>query len=393
MILTIPILNRLLGLEEYGMVMAANAFASIMGGIVNYGTIQSSVKLVTLTKDKPKELSKVLSETLSIRFAMFIPLLLIIIFLKFFLGDLYYYYLLSTPLIFAELVNPLFFFLGIENLTSLNLVNLFTKIISLLLIVFFIGGAHEGIWVNFILGTTLTIGYCIMLCWAIYRYQIKIVRPKLKGQLLLLKNNFYLLVNNFAVQLQQSIMLFAIQTWGNPTLLGAYAICDKIVWSCKLLIISISNSIYPKSAQIFHKDRFEWEIFKKEVKFYSGLFFFMVSLVLFLFAPYIIAILTNEINETAINLLRIMAWVPAVISLNFINVLDRILTDDTRSIFQIALMLLCISGISAYLLLRFGNTQITIGYYTLIIETCAFLLYEIYIRYKFSAGAVNANRG
>lgn len=57
MMLLFPVLTRLLGIEKFGEVMAANAFAGLAGGLVNYGTIQSSIKEVSNAKNDTLALS------------------------------------------------------------------------------------------------------------------------------------------------------------------------------------------------------------------------------------------------------------------------------------------------------------------------------------------------
>jgi len=70
-----------------------------------------------------------------------------------------------------------------------------------------------------------------------------------------------------------------------------------------------------------------------------------------------------------------MAFTPFIASLNFMNVLDRVLNNDNYSIFQIAIILLMVSSLSAFGIVYWGNFW-GIGLYTLSIETIALLLYE-----------------
>ena len=143
MMLLFPVLTRLLGIEKFGEVMAANAFAGLAGGLVNYGTIQSSIKEVANAKNDSGALSRIVFETLCIRLIFFVLLAIILIFSNLILKDYYLLYLLTIPLLFAEVINPMFLFLGLENLKYLNLANLISKIITILFVLVFIKSQAE----------------------------------------------------------------------------------------------------------------------------------------------------------------------------------------------------------------------------------------------------------
>ncbi len=379
MMLLFPVLTRLLGIEKFGEVMAANAFAGLAGGLVNYGTIQSSIKEVANAKNDGGELSRIVFETLCIRLIFFVLLAIILIFSNLILKDYYLLYLLTIPLLFAEVLNPMFLFLGLENLKYLNLANLISKIITILFVLVFIKNQVDTPWVNFIMGCSLSICYLFVLIWGINKYKISWVLPSKLSQKVLLKSNFYLLVNNFSVHLQQSFMLFALQIWGKAAWLGAYALCDKIVWSSRLLIISISNSVYPTAAQLHKTDTVKWLAFKQQLKWRTGYLFLSGSVVLFLLSDPIIFLLSGNLNAEASLFLKLMAFVPFIASLNFMNVLDRVLNNDNYSIFQIAIILLMVSSLSAFGMVYWGNFW-GVGLYTLTVETIALLLYEFKAR-------------
>ena len=53
MILLYPIITRSVGLEAFGLIMLANAFAGLLGIVVNFGTSQSGIKDVAVHKSDP----------------------------------------------------------------------------------------------------------------------------------------------------------------------------------------------------------------------------------------------------------------------------------------------------------------------------------------------------
>lgn len=379
MMLIFPVLVRIVGLENFGQIMLANALAGLISIFVNYGTVQTSIKQIATAKKDSDQLSIILFNTFAIRFVLFLIVCFFVGCSFLFIKENYLLYVLALPLVFAEVVNPIFFFLGVEDLKTLNIANLLSKVATLLLLIFFIHEGNDAIWVNFLMGAVLSITYIITIVWGFRKYKLKFVMPTHLTQTVILKRNFYLLVNNISVHLQQSFMLLMLQHWDNAIWLGAYALCDKVIWSLRLLIISIFNAIYPSATAIFNDEKAAWLKFKRKIKFSVGGIFLIGSLILFIFPNFIIHLIAGHKNAMAVLFLKQMALVPFIAALNFMNVLDRLLNKDNYSMFKIALIILFIAGALSYFFVKSGKFEI-FGYYALFIELISFLLYEFYIR-------------
>ena len=102
MILIYPILTRIIGLENFGKVMVANALAGLLGILVNYGTIQTSIKDVASFRENKQLLSEVFWNTFSIRLLIFSIVTLIILFSFFLANESYLFYLFALPLVLAN---------------------------------------------------------------------------------------------------------------------------------------------------------------------------------------------------------------------------------------------------------------------------------------------------
>lgn len=379
LILSIPIITRRIGIEEFGIMMFASRFAQLAGVVINYGTNQSGVRDVASNLKDIKKLSAVFYNTLLIRLFILIIFLLFLFFLKWLDLKYYSYILLALTMVFAEVVNPLFFFIGAERLKVFNVANLICNIVTIVLIILFIKRPNDAGWVNFILGGGNFITYLGLLFFASSKFKLTFSRPEKTELIQVGKDNFYLTVNNISVQLQQSIMIFALTKWGNASYLGAYSLCDRIIGQCRNLIITASNAFYPTAAQLYRQSVDLWNIYRKKIKYLVAGIFFTGSVLLFLLADFIIYILSKEHNPTAAFYLRTMAIVPTVAALNFSNVLDQLLKNNTIYIFRIAVLLFIISVITTFLLLIYKYYML-IGFFTLIVETSALLMYEYMVK-------------
>ncbi len=379
LILSIPIITRIIGIEEFGLMMFASRFSQLAGTFINYGTSQSGVRDVASNLTDTKKLSIVFYNVFCIRVFIFFLFLIFIFCLQAFHVQYFRYILLAVTIVFAEVVNPLFFFIGAERLKVFNIANLICNVFTIILIIFFIKVPADAGWVNFILGGANAITYLGLLIYISPAFKLSFYLPIKKDLLKIGKDNFYLTINNISVQLQQSIIIFALTKFGNTSILGAYSLCDRIIGQCRNLLITLSNAIYPNTVRIYKQNVVLWNAYRKKTKYLVATVFFAGSIILFVLADFIIYTLSKEHSATAVIFLKTMALVPTISALNFLNVLDLLLKNNTVYIFRIAVILLIISIITAFILIKSGH-PLFIGSFTIIIETSALLMYEYVIK-------------
>jgi len=377
-----PLIIRKVGLEAFGLFTIANYFAGLMGTIVNFGTSQSGVKDIVINKDNTTKLSDVFYSSISMRLLIFIVFVFVFSLLDISYIPNYTFYLFAIPLILSEVLNPMFLFLGKEKLGIFNVINLIAKLLTIATIWIFIQGREDAIWINFIIGGLNCLAYLFLLIWGVNCFQINFQKPQASTLLSLFKNNFYLVGNNISVHLQQSLLIFAINIFGNPLWLGAYAICDKIIGAVKTLISTISNSIYPRAVDWYKQGEQAFLNYKRRMKKLISLSFLLFSILLSIFAPYVILILNGQANENASILLRIMAFLPFIAALNVFNVLECLIRNDNKLIFRIAMILLILATVLAWAIVS-NNKLFYFGIYSLIIEIIALLIYELSISKKY----------
>lgn len=372
------LINSILGLETFGKVIVASTFCGVAGSIINYGTNQSGIREVSSNIGKTT-MSRVISNILWIRIILFIAYLMVLGGLSYFNSQYFTLIIFSLPLILAEVLNPLYFYIGIEKLKYYNLFNMLSKLISIIAVLLLIKNEYDDYKVNFIIGSSGVLIYGLLLVSAFRVYKLKLLIPRFSILLYQFKDNFYLTVNNLSVQLQQSLMVFALGKWGEEIVLGAYSFCDKLLWGGRLLIMAISNAIYPKGVQLYNERPELWFKFRFKFKIIITTFFILASIIMYFFPDYIILILTNTQEAHAINFIKAMALVPTVAALNSLNVLDLLIKNKNAAVFRISMISLIISIITVFIFVKEKN-YMAIAYYALLIESVNLLMYEMAIR-------------
>lgn len=378
-ILLFPVIIRMTGLPAFGHVMVANAFAGLLGIFINYGTNQSGIKDIALSRDNPAALAQKFYPVFFIRLLLFILCLAILPLVKIYATTNFLFIIYAVPLVLAEVLNPIFFFIGIEKLLVYNVTNLFSKLASIILIILFIRGTEDAHLVNFYMGVCALASYFFLFIFAIQHYKIAFYIPGIRSLWHFIRENAYLTGNNLSVHLQQSVFLFILSASGNTMILGAYAFCDKIIWASRLLLISFSSAIYPRFTLLYQENRKKWRQYKQNINLIFCIAFTASAVVFLLFPEQIVAIFTGEKNSLGITYIRAIAFAPLMIALNSLNLLELLIRNAYASIFRISLIILGLSIFTSFFLISLKE-PIYYAYYPLLIETSCLLLYLFYLR-------------
>lgn len=377
----IPIILRKVGLSEFGLIMLASSYAALISILVNFGSNQTGVKDIALYKDLPKELAKTFYSIYYSRLVFLIVSLVLLYLISYFFlpTNTLLHFVFAGLIIVSELFNPFFFFVGLQKLFIYNLVNLLSKLVSVILILLLIKSPVDSLYVNLIIGGSQTLGFLGLFIYLIKKYELFNFRLPIHliGQYI--RKNMYLTGNNLSVQLQQSVFLLSLSALGNASLLGAYSLCDKLVWSARMVIISFFNAIFPKAVVLNKENPEKWKVLKKKLNWGIAALFSMTALVLYFFADLIVMLIVGHEDALSARFIQSISIVPLIIGLNVLNVADLLLHNQYQSIFIISLILLGIAFVLTWIFMYLGKTDLY-GFYPLFAEIGSIPLYLYFIK-------------
>ena len=364
------------GLEANGYVLISLSLAGFISILVNYASNQTGPIDVKLAFGDAATTEKNLAPLFGIRLLFFV-LYLAVAMGSYLLHFSFSFFLLGiSALVFSEVINPYIYFLGLEQLKYYNLANLFSRIISFFLIFHFILTPSDAPLVNLLVGISQLLGFGLL--W-IFLFQTKRITKGLfsfRGITYAFRKNFPLTISNLAVHLQQSIYLYGLGFMGNPLVLGAYAIADKIIWGARMLLVAFSNSIYPVAIEIHHRSYEEWIGFRKRVN--KILFFILLALglLIFAFAPLIAFWLSNSSDQKlVITFIRWISIVPLIIGLNALNVMEILMAKSFPSQLRISISIFFVSILLTFFCLVLLPPNFAF-IYLLLIESICLVFYE-----------------
>lgn len=385
-ILLFPFIFRIVGVEEFGKVMVANSFAWLLTVLVTWGSGQSGVNDIATSREFPLEMSRKFKTIMHSRVLVFLILLAGMLGWYGLHGVNAYYFLLAMPIVLGEVMNPLFYFVAKESTSQYNLFNAVSKLVTLGLIVLCIKHSDQSAWVNFIIGMTNVLLFSFLVAREYFSKRIIWLKVPLEQYRLFFVGNSFLVGNNLTVYLQQSIFLFAISSTGQAAVLGAYSLCDKLIWTFRTIMVAFFNAVFPKGAIMYEESPAKWYQFKHKINRLMAGLFLVWAVGQYFLADTVIYLVAGKFNDLAAHYLKWMSLVPLLIALNLLNVLELFLERKNKVIFQLGIGIMSFAAIMAYVLLRFDHQWY--GLFSFFVEGMSLFLYTQYLqRHKIDLAA------
>jgi O-antigen/teichoic acid export membrane protein len=293
-----------------------------------------------------------------------------------FLPNFKNYLFAILPLLFAEVVNPYAIFLGLEKLKAYNLGNLISRIFALGMVFFFIKNIHQAPLVNFFVGISQLFVFTILMIYLVFTGEIEYGKVLIGRIRHFIQDNSSLTVSNVIVQFQQSIFLYALGVWHSGMVQGAYAIIDKLIWGGRMVLIAISNALYPSAISAHALGRKQWRLFRNNVNQPLALLLIAVGVLMFILAPFIATMLSfSDALDLVVYNIKCISILPFIIGMNMLNVLELIMENQYKRQMYLSLILMIISIFVSALFIFFIAEKYSI-FYLVIIESICLILYE-----------------
>jgi PST family polysaccharide transporter len=315
-----PYVIRNVGIEKYGAISVALAIAVFFSIATDYGFNLSATRDVSLNRNNTNKLGSITSRVLVCKLILLLVsagLFSILIFSVPSFRIEWRLHILSFPIVLGQATLPFWFFQGIERMKYITYLSLVSRVLSIILIFSFVHESSDYIFVNLISGLTTFLSSAISIFMAYSRYNLKFILPTVTEILSELKSGFLIFASNLsnaAYSFSNIIILNLLVS--DKALVGSYSVAEKVIVIIKQLLIIYSQVIYPYLCNLVTTG------FREIKNFFYRSYLPFVALIalgtiaLFIIAPWIILFLSGVIDESAVFLLRMLAFVPLIIALN-----------------------------------------------------------------------------
>lgn len=245
---TFPYLTRIVGAENYGIVVFANAVMVYFQMLLEFGFIISATSKISLNRENPTEVRRI---TFSVIWAKIVlsaagALLLALCILsvqKF--REYASYFVLSYIGIFLSVFLPDFLFRGIEKMNILTYRVLVSKLVYTVCIFSFIRKKSDFIFVP--VAAILSNAAAVVLTWIEILKNLKVypLKVNLSDIFSELKVSSTFFISRVAVSMYQTLNTVLLGFTFSSGELAGYGAANNLVSSGRSLISPVSDSIYP----------------------------------------------------------------------------------------------------------------------------------------------------
>ena len=310
-LLVVPYLLYTLGVEVFGLLAMATALTSYFMILSDYGFNVTAVNEVSIHRDNPQKLNEIFSAVMSIKIALMLlglSLLLLSLFIFQELNQNLLIYLLTFGMVLGEILFPIWFFQGIEKMGYIAILNIVAKLFFLIAIFIFVKEKEDAYLVPLFNSLGFIFVGFISLFYMIKKFKIQFIwQPYsvLRRYFLL---GWHIFLSKLAVTLYSSSNVFVLGVFTNHLVVGYYAIAYKVLTALTNVGDVVNQVFFPYLAKKWAENKsIYYQVFYNILKkILLGMSF--VSLLLFIFAKEIVLLLSGQEILVSIELLQIMSF-------------------------------------------------------------------------------------
>lgn len=309
--LVLPYMIRIIGIENFGLLMFALAIVQYFKSITDYGFDLYSTREISKISDNINLVSKIFFTTIIIK--IIISLILFVIFIiliesfEFFYKDRFIYY--STYfMVFGYTLLPLWLFQGMQQLKSLTYITFITRSIFVLLLIVFVTKETDYYLIPVFESGVIIIAGILSFIIAVKKFKLILYIPNRYDIRKQLKESFNIFILDFIPNLYNAFTIFLLGLLTNNTLVGYYSIVYKISAATTMVINILRNIIFPYLNKNFN--------YFKKVELFLISIGLILTILLILFNGLLIKIFVGNSNTEISILLYIISISPLLISLS-----------------------------------------------------------------------------
>ena len=333
-LLATRVLFSTLGEAQFGLVNLALSVVLLSSIAVSYGYHLNGPKRIALFRDQSAKKQSLINEIILTRIIIATGMAIILFCLTYFFGffksyaALLYY---SLILLFSQALFPMFYFQGNDKIAWASLVNAFAKGAYLLLIILFIKTPDDATYVNFLFGLSALVVYIVFWIIIYKKEKIKWVWVSIYNIKNRFIENFQFFISSIAGHVSIHGGLIILANFVNNTVLGEFALAQKIALLMRMVPIFFTQAILQKASILFKSDKIEFNSYVNRIFIIGLTITFAMGLIVIIFSKWIIFLLAGSHVIYSDTILKILAFIPFFSMLNFNNMI-KILVDEKKHI-------------------------------------------------------------
>lgn len=315
-----PYLVRVLGVERFGSIVFMQSVVQYGIILVDYGFNLTGPRDIARAS-KQEQISQIFSNIMAGKLLiLFIvtlaSILMILLFRKIgynFDSNLYWAVYL---LVIGNFAFPIWFFQGIQQMRYITLFNIIARSITVVLVFIFVKKPEDYLLAALFQSMTLLIAGGVSLFVIKKQFSYVLVKPSWIGIKYTLIDGWHIFISTIAINLYTTTNTVVLGALTNNTVVGYFGTANKLIDCVKGVMFTLNQAVYPYVSNKLREGMTQTINFiKKYFLVYSG-GTLLGGIILLVIAPLVVQILFGSGYEKSIFILRLMAFLPFIISIS-----------------------------------------------------------------------------
>ncbi len=325
-LITLPYLIQVLGVEIFGLVSFATSIALYFGIVSDYGYKLTAPRDIAKCENDLKRINDIanvvfVSKAIMLFFCFFFMMLLVSFVSPFKEDKLIY--IVSFLVIACQSFVPVWYFQGMEDMKYVTYINIFSKLVFLILVFTFIHQTNDYYLVPLFTAFSFFISSLLSILKIKQKYSYEFRFPSIYQIKLGFRDGWEIFVGSAFTSLYTNSNIVLLGLFTSPIVVGYYTIADKIVSAITGLFIPFNQAIYPFLSKKYNNNQYEFSVIIKQLT-KALIVVASILLVSFYFLKLsIIKFITNDINSLVILLTSVMSL--RILSSPFSNLFSNVL--------------------------------------------------------------------
>lgn len=318
--ITVPYLIRTLGPSDYGLVAFGQSLILFFSILTNYGFAFSATRKISLEREDILAVSKIVFNVWAAKALLGMTGFLLLLSAvsavpKLRETSVLLFILYGT--VIGNILFPTWLFQAMERMVAISVINLLTQLFIIIGVFTMIHRPEDYVIYAGLVGIGSIFSGLVGASAAIFIFKLQFILPTSKGISEALREGWILFLSMASISLYTGGNAFILGILSNSsTAVGYYSIAEKIVMAILGLLNPIAQAAYPKFSRLSLKSR-SLILQQGRIMLVSvGCLGLLLSVMLFISAPFIVRIIFGSELEPSIIIIRILAPLPFLVAVS-----------------------------------------------------------------------------
>lgn len=371
-----PYLTRTLHADGFGKIIFVQSIINYFVMFTDYGFNLYAPKAIAQNDDVNKR-GKIFAGIFGAKIfflciATIVFFILILLTNRFYTIDIFLYLVFYLNVI-GSVIFPVWFFQGIQQMRYITIVNIVARACCLAGIFYFVKMPDDYLAAAFFQAVVpLIAGIC---SWIILfsKFNEVFVLPKICDVKTAIQEAKSVFISMLAINSYTSSSIVILGLFSNSTVVGYYSGAQKIIDNIRRILEPILQATYPHISKLLQESKEKSKNFIKKAIIILGGGSFVLSIVVFLCAEKIVEIILGAGYQQSVLLLRIMAFLPVIITVSNIYGIQILITIGYANAFSRILVCAAIINLMLIFPLVYFYQDIGISVCAVIVESFVML--------------------